>query len=229
MNLYGDQGNALVLAQRSRWRGIRFEIRNIEIGHPIDAGDLDILLIGGGQDQEQRLAADDLSGPKKSGLEAFVNDGGVALAVCGGYQLFGHYYKAGEGDILPGAGVLNAWTEHPGPRDRRCIGNIVIDTDIGPMVGFENHGGKTFLGDEAKAFGTVRRGFGNNGRDGTEGCVNLNVFGTYLHGSILPKNPAFADRLLALALERRYGSADLESLDDRLEATSQESAIKRFG
>jgi CobQ-like glutamine amidotransferase family enzyme len=234
MNLYGDRGNVICLEQRSRWRGIDFEVHAIEIGHRIDPGSIDILFIGGGQDQEQRQAAEDLSRRKRADLFAYLNDGGVALAVCGGYQLFGQYYKAGEGDVLPGAGVFDAWTEHPGPDDERCIGNVVaaVTPSVAPsmtLVGFENHGGRTSLGPEAIPLATVRSGFGNNGRDRTEGVVRGRAYGTYLHGSLLPKNPRFADLLLSQAMERRYGRGDLEPLDDRLVVAAHDAAVRRFG
>lgn len=231
MNLYGDRGNILCLEQRARWRGIGVEVRAIEPGHRLKPGEIDILFIGGGQDQEQRAAAEDLRATKRRDIQAYLEDGGVALAVCGGFQLFGEYYKAGEGDILPGIGMFDARTEHPGPGEARCIGNVVAELDPaaggGEVVGFENHGGRTFLGAGARPFAKVKKGYGNNGKDHTEGCINGNAFGTYLHGSLLPRNPVFADRLLSLALERRTGSGVLQPLDDGLELAAHRTAARR--
>ena len=155
------------------------------------------------------------------------------LVVCGAYQLFGHSYRPAVGAALPGLGILDARTVHPGPDVPRCIGNVVVswsappvagapdDEALSTIVGFENHGGRTFLGPTARPLGTVLAGHGNNARDGTEGAVSNNVFGTYLHGSLLPKNPHFADHLLGLALARRYGAGAarraLIPLDDRAE------------
>jgi hypothetical protein len=152
----------------------------------------------------------------------------VVLAVCGGYQLFGHFYRDASGAELPGLGLFDVWTEHPGPDAPRLIGNVVAELVEQPgdtLVGFENHGGRTYLGEGTEPLARVRSGHGNNGRDGTEGARYRNAFGTYLHGSLLPKNPRFADRLIALALARRYGEAPLAPLDDRIEELAHAAAL----
>jgi hypothetical protein len=154
----------------------------------------------------------------------------VVLAVCGGYQLFGRFYREASGAELAGLGVFDLWTEHPGLGAARLIGNVVAEYDGDTLVGFENHGGRTYLGDGAQPLARVRSGFGNNGRDGTEGARYRNAFGTYLHGSLLPKNPRFADRLIALALRRRYGEdIHLAPIDDRLEELAHHAALKLVG
>ena len=150
----------------------------------------------------------------------------VFLAVCGGYQLFGHYYRPGEGDDLSGLGIFDLRTVHPGPAARRCIGNLVTQREEVTLVGFENHGGRTYLGPTCRPLATVAHGFGNNGEDGTEGAAYNNSFGTYLHGSFLPKNPGFADHLLRLALAR-HGQEDLLTpLDDRVEQRAHTAAVQ---
>jgi CobQ-like glutamine amidotransferase family enzyme len=155
-----------------------------------------------------------------------VEEGLPVLAVCGGFQLFGHRYVDHEGREIPGIGLFDMETRHPGPRADRCIGDVVLSTDLGEVVGFENHGGRTYLGPGAQPFGRVVRGFGNNAGDGTEGARYRNAIGTYLHGSILPKNPALADELIRLALRRRYGREfDLPPLDDRAESRAHTAAV----
>lgn len=223
LNIYGDRGNVLTLLRRARWRGIDLAVREASLGEAVDLGAVDLLCLGGGEDRKQALAAEDLArrGP---GLRAAVGDGLAVLAICGGYQLLGAYYQPAEGERLPGVGVLDAHTL-AGPR--RLIGNVVLDAPgLGTLVGFENHSGQTFLGPGCRALGRVRprRGGGNNGRDGTEGAVHHHCVGTYLHGSVLPKNPALADFLLGGALRRRYGAAAagalLQPLDDTLETAA---------
>ena len=150
----------------------------------------------------------------------------VVLAVCGGYQLLGRYYRPAEGEDLPGLGIFDAWTVHPGPTAKRFIGNVVVRWQGATLVGFENHGGRTFLGPAARPLARVIAGYGNNGRDGTEGAVQANAFGTYLHGSLLPKNPRFADHLIALALARKYGDGELPPLDDALEEQAHAEAVR---
>ncbi|HXF82170.1 MAG TPA: glutamine amidotransferase, partial [bacterium] len=208
LNLYGDRGNLLVLAARARWRGIAVRIDECGLGDPLRPGECDLCFIGGGEDRQQHLAAQDLRAVKGGALREAVLSGAVVLAVCGGYQLLGHYYRPAAGPDLPGVGLLDLVTEHPGPRARRLIGNIVIRSPLlggATLVGFENHGGRTTLGAGVQPLGRVVTGFGNNGVDGTEGAVAGQVYGTYLHGPLLPKNPRFADHLLAAALRRRHG------------------------
>jgi lipid II isoglutaminyl synthase (glutamine-hydrolysing) len=228
MNLYGDRGNITVLARRCAWRGIDLTVDEIEPGGAL-RDDYDLAFIGGGQDREQLLVCDDLQA-KADRFRRMVKDDLVVLAVCGGYQLLGHRFLTYKGEEIPGLGVLDVTTTGG---DRRLIGNVTavarLDGIRQNLVGFENHSGQTILGPGAAALATVRRGFGNNGRDGTEGAVEGNVFGTYLHGSLLPKNPWFADHLLRLALKRKYGPGyELETLDDTLETAAQAAVIKRI-
>jgi hypothetical protein len=225
MSIYGDRGNVTCLRRRCRLRGIELAVTHIEVDEPLPT-DLDLLLMGGAQDREQRLVARDLAEVKGEALRAAVADGLVFLAVCGGYQLAGRYYRGLNGEELAGAGVFDLHTVHPGPGARRLIGNLVAEWEGGSIVGFENHGGRTQLGPDAAPLARVVRGFGNDGASGFEGARFRNAFGTYLHGPLLPKNPAFADRLIGLALERRYGSAELAPLDDRLEAAAHAAAMR---
>ena len=225
MNIYGDRGNVIALRYRCKARGIGFELSEVNVGDPFEPAQFDLVLMGGGQDREQRHIADDLveRGPS---LKAAIDDGLAALAVCGGFQMFGHRYVDHEGGIIPGIGVFDLETRHPGPLADRCIGDVVLATESGEVVGFENHGGRTYLAPGQPAFGTVKRGFGNNAEDGQEGARYKNAFGTYLHGSLLPKNPALADELIRLALERRYGEpVELQPLDDAGEAAAHAVAV----
>ena len=215
LNLYGDRGNARALERRCAARGIGAAVRGVEIGDEWSPVEADIVLVGGGQDREQRRVEADLL-RRGDGLREYVADDGVALAVCGGFQLFGRHYRGWNGEITEGIGIFDAVATHPGPKIARCVGNVIALWEGETLVGFENHGGRTYLNDEQEAFADVVSGFGNNGGDGLEGAKIKNAFGTYLHGAVLPKNPRLADRLLALALARRYGPevAELRPLDD---------------
>lgn len=204
LNLYGDRGNILTLQQRCRWRGIELRVVELGIGDALDPDAYDMLFIGGGQDRDQAPVAQDLYETKSIGLWASIEDDMPVLAVCGGYQLLAHYYRPASGPDLKGLGVFDAWTVHRGARAPRCIGDVAISWNGQTLVGFENHGGQTYLG-TAQPLGKVLKGFGNNAQDGTEGAIYRNAFGTYLHGSLLPKNPHFADHLIELALKRSYG------------------------
>ena len=226
MNLYGDRGNILCLRRRCAGRGIELMVDELEMGEPLDPAGCDLIFMGGAQDREQRRVAADLLAAKGDALRQAVASGVVVLAVCGGYQLLGRYYRPAEGEDLPGLGIFDAWTVHPGPTAKRFIGNVVVRWQGATLVGFENHGGRTFLGPAARALARVIAGHGNNGRDGTEGAVQANAFGTYLHGSLLPKNPRFADHLIALALARRYGRGELAPLDDALEGRAHAEAVR---
>lgn len=231
LNLYGDRGNIMVLAQRARWRDLGVTVTEVGLGEAVDPEAADLFFIGGGEDRQQRIASDDLCRVKRSALEDAVLDGAVMLAVCGGYQLVGRYYRPAEGEELAGVGLLDLWTEHPGPSARRLIGNLVIAVDgmDDPLIGFENHGGRTHLGPNARPLGRVLAGFGNNGEDGWEGAVARRVYGTYLHGPLLPKNPAFADRLIREALERRQPGVTLPPLPDAAAARARAVMLARLG
>jgi CobQ-like glutamine amidotransferase family enzyme len=226
MNIYADRGNILFLRRRCEWRGIGFEHATAGPGEDFDPGAHDLLYLGGGQDRDQRAVAADMVASKRDSVAAAADDGAVMLAVCGGYQLLGHSYQIGE-ERLPGLGLVELETvRSAGPR---LIGNVAIEVDLGDgarvIAGFENHGGRTHLGTDAQPLGRVIRGFGNNGEDGFEGVRRGNLIGTYLHGPLLPKNAWLADRLIELALERRYGTRpQLEPLDDTLERAAHESA-----
>ncbi len=223
MNIYGDRGNVLALAQRARWRGIEAEIRDVGIGDPIPE-EADLFFFGGGQDQEQAAVSRDLQGTKGDAIKAAVEDGAALLSVCGGYQLLGHEYRPHDAEPLPGIGLFDVVSV---AGSERFIGNVVVDTEFGPLVGFENHSGLTHLGPTAKPLGTVRVGRGNNGKDGTEGAMYRHAVGCYLHGALLPKNPRFADWLLEKALSRRYGAVALPPLEDDLEQAAHASAAER--
>jgi lipid II isoglutaminyl synthase (glutamine-hydrolysing) len=226
MNIYADRGNILFLQRRCEWRGIGFVHSGAGLGEAIDPGAHDLFYVGGGQDRDQRVVAADMVASKREALAAAADDGAALLAVCGGYQLLGHSYQMGS-DELPGLGLADLTTvREPG---ERLIGNVAIEVDLGTgprlIAGFANHGGRTYLGGDAQPLGKVVSGHGNNGKDGFEGVRRGNVIGTYLHGPLLPKNAWLADHLIALALERRYGTRpQLEPLGDELEAAAHESA-----
>jgi CobQ-like glutamine amidotransferase family enzyme len=222
LNIYGDRGNIISLLQRARWRGIKATTQAIGIGEAIDPDYFDIYFIGGGQDKQQQTIATDLA-KRAAVLKKSVDGGAVILSVCGGYQLLGHYYKPHEGDELRGISLIDA---HTVAGNRRMIGNVIVKRENGStLVGFENHSGKTFLGKDVSPLGKVSVGNGNNGDDGFEGCAQGTVYGTYLHGSILPKNPDFADELLQKALVRRHPQLKLELLDDTHETAAHKRAL----
>ena len=216
LNLYGDRGNARAIARRCEARGIAVQLRGVEIGGDWSPQEADLILVGGGQDREQRRVQADLQ-RRGDALRDYRDGGGAALAVCGGYQLFGNLYRGSDGEIMEGIGIFDMVSMHPGAQTTRCIGNVVALWEGDTVVGFENHGGRTYLNEGQDSLAEVVTGFGNNGGDGSEGARSGNCFGTYLHGAVLPKNPHLADRLISLALERRYGAewGALEPLDDR--------------
>jgi CobQ-like glutamine amidotransferase family enzyme len=226
MNIYADRGNILFLQRRCEWRGIRFAYAGAGPGERFDPDAHDLIYVGGGQDRDQQLVAEDLSRSKRDALVSAAERGAVVLAVCGGCQLRGHRYRRAE-QRMAGLGLVDLETvREAGPR---LIGNVVIEADLGgrahQIAGFENHGGRTYLGAGAQPLGRVLEGHGNNGRDGLEGVRWRNVFGTYLHGPLLPKNAPLADHLIGLALAHNGGRAlDLEPLEDSLEAAAHESA-----
>jgi hypothetical protein len=231
LNLYGDRGNIATLTRRAQWRGIDVRIAEARLGDPIDPDASDLYFIGGGEDRQQRLASPDLCRLKGPALRQAAERGAAILGVCGGYQLLGHYYRPAEGPDLEGLGLLDLHTVHPGPGTRRLIGNIVIrEATSGQMlVGFENHGGRTHLGRNARPLGQVVVGFGNNGEDHHEGAVWEHVYGTYLHGPLLPKNPHLADLLITTALRRRFGDVTLAPLPDEEERRAAAAAAERAG
>jgi lipid II isoglutaminyl synthase (glutamine-hydrolysing) len=225
MNIYADRGNIAVLRARCEWRGMGFELAASSLGEPLEADAHDLFYIGGGQDRDQVTVARDLAEAKRDALHAAADREAVVLAVCGGFQLLGESYQLGA-ERLPGVGLVDLRTvREEGPR---LIGNCAIETDLGGdsrvIAGFENHGGRTYLGPGERALGRVVKGFGNNGRDGTEGVRRANVIGTYLHGPLLPKNVWLADRLIELAL-----GIELAPLDDRLEQAAHASARRAAG
>lgn len=226
MNIYADRGNILFLRRRCEWRGIEFSYAAAGPGERFDPDSHDLLYIGGGQDRDQLAVAADMVETKRDALAAAVTEGRSLLAVCGGYQLLGHGYQLGE-ERLPGLGLVDLETvRETGPR---LIGNVAIEVDLGSgprtVAGFENHGGRTYLGAGAQPLGTVIEGFGNNGVDGLEGVRQANLIGTYLHGPLLPKNAWLADHLIATSLEHRYGHPPaLEPLDDELELAAEAQA-----
>src|SRR5437879_286841 len=224
MNIYGDRGNILTLVKRPECRGVSVSVEAIGRGPAPDLSGIDLIFWGGGQDRDQELVFRDAAEHKVAAIRSAIEGGAVVLAVCGGYQLLGESYVTADGKKLPGLGLVDLHTV-PGPR--RNIGNIVIETSglgLAPptLVGFENHSGKTYLGPGLQPLGRVLRGAGNNGEDGFEGVASGNVFGTYLHGSLLPKNPHLADLLLSRALQRR-GLRRLEPLDDTVEMSAHDS------
>ncbi|MGA7910553.1 MAG: glutamine amidotransferase [Candidatus Dormiibacterota bacterium] len=228
MNIYGDRGNILALLKRAEWRG--FDARAIELGRGSqkEMEDVDVFFFGGGQDREQALVYEDLLEFKQEPLQRAVAEGAQILAVCGGYQLLGHYYQTGEGEKFPGIGLIDVRTE---AGKKRFIGDVVVETQVegltpNTLVGFENHSGRTFLGSNARPLGKVRLGHGNNGSDGFEGCIQGGVIGTYLHGSLLPKNPHLADYLIRNALKRR-GAGELSPLDDSAELAAHDRILLR--
>lgn len=246
MNIYGDTGNIICLQKRCQWRGIEVEVKNISIGDKLSSRDCDLYFFGGGQDESQIAVSKDLV-KKRVVLKEEVERGVPLLSICGGYQLLGDYYKPSEGEKLKGVGIFNAYTN---ASDTRMIGNIVIEVmsnELGVMsktknnshnpspithnslVGFENHSGRTFLNEGAQPLGKVIKGFGNNGEDKSEGCIYKNAIGCYMHGSLLPKNPALADWLIQKALEVKYGKeVELKPLDDELETRAHDFAVKKF-
>jgi hypothetical protein len=228
MNIYGDRGNILTLLKRAEWRDYDARLLELGRGNTKRMDEVDVFFFGGGQDREQALVYEDLLEHKQPPLERAVAAGAVVLAVCGGYQLLGHYYQTAEGERFPGIGLIDVRTE---AGKRRFIGDVVVDTNIDDLlpttlVGFENHSGRTFLGPQAAPMGRVRLGFGNNGSDSTEGCLQGGVVGTYLHGSLLPKNPHLADYLMRQALSRR-GAVELSPLDDSVELSAHERILER--
>lgn len=229
LNLYGDQGNIICMKKRLEWRNIDCSVTEVSIGESAKFTDFDIFFIGGGQDFEQEILLGDLAGGKADEIKAAVADGKTFLTICGGYQMLGSYYKTWDGQMCDFIGAIDYYTV--GAKDR-MIGNFMYKcgTESGgsTVVGFENHSGKTFLGSGVSPLGTILSGYGNNGEDKTEGVRYNNVFGTYSHGPVLPKNPQLADFILKTALSQKYTSFDFEPLDDTFENNANEYMIKRL-
>ncbi|MEK7096865.1 MAG: glutamine amidotransferase [Patescibacteria group bacterium] len=232
MNTYGDRGNIITLSYRLNKMGIKPIVNKISINEPGELiSKMDLIFMGGAQDKQQEIVNQDLKS-KGSFLKKAINDGVPGLYVCGAYQFLGKYYKEANGNIIDGIGTFDIYTESPGLNVPRCIGNIVIESKLFPktkLVGFENHGGRTYLGDKNLTFANVIRGYGNNGEDKTEGLYYKNSFGTYLHGPILPKNPELADYLIEKAVQRKYGKdVKLKKVDNKWENKAREFVINKL-
>ena len=227
LNLYGDRGNILCLSKRCEWRGIQTKITEYQLDDDLDLSDVDILFLGGGSDREQQIVTKRLL-DMKSEIQAYVENGGVLTAICGGYQLIGHYYNL-ENEKIKGLSLVDSYTE---AKPNRLIGNIVIKSTLEgqteSIVGFENHAGRTYIGDH-EPLGKVVCGFGNNAEDQTEGILYHNIVGTYLHGPLFPKNPKLADFIIKRALQQKCPSGfDFPDLDDTAENTANEYIVNRF-
>lgn len=225
LNMYGDGGNVKILKYRAEKRGIATEVCNLSKGGAFEGEKYDIVILGGGQDFEMDIVSGDLQGDKKEALHAYIENGGVLLAVGSGYQMLGESYFTSSGEKREGLGFLPFKTEK---NEERLVGNIAAEIDGNIAVGFENHGGRTFIGD-MEPLGKVLSGFGNNGTDKGEGVRFKNTFGTNFHGPMLAKSPEFADALLKLALERRYGEVTLMPLSDEFENKARETILKKMG
>jgi CobQ-like glutamine amidotransferase family enzyme len=243
MNLYGDYGNIITLTKRCEWRNINVEIISIFIGDKYDFSDVDLIFLGGGQDSDQLAISSDLLA-RRSAIKNAIESDAVALTICGGYQLFGKYFSTHTGTEIPGIDIFNAWTI---ASNTRMIGNALISCEKTRLhwpdnpninkisdkqvllVGFENHSGRTFLGESCMPLGSAIIGYGNDGTNSMEGCRYRQAFGTYLHGSLLPKNPWFADYLISIALQHRYKTDhELVKLNDSLEKAAQEAIIVKL-
>lgn len=222
MNIYGDTGNVRALTYRLQQRNIASQVVMCEVGEPLPT-DADIIVAGGGQDSGQLVVEKDII-KRRHILKGMASDGVVMLVICGTYQLFGHRFITAEQATIKGVGMFDMETK---AGSQRLIGNIIVDSEFGELVGFENHSGKTQLAATQASLGRVVKGAGNNGHDHKEGATFLNVFGTYMHGPILPKNPQFADELLKRALSRKYGDVELTSINDLEEKAAAEIAKKR--
>lgn len=222
MNIYGDWGNTLTLKKRLEWRGYKVELLEHHPGADFPKN-VDLIIGGGGQDSGQEKIKDDLVaiGPQ---LHKLAEDDVPMLVICGLYQLFGRFFKTSEGQKIDGISIFKAET-HGGPT--RLIGNITTDSPFGSIVGYENHSGLTYLDKEQEALGNVILGAGNNSEDSKEGAIYKNVIGSYLHGSLLPKNPQLADYLIQKAIEKKYGKADLDKLDDTIATKARSIAMDR--
>jgi hypothetical protein len=230
LNLYGDNGNIRTMEQRLAWRGLNSRVTRLSFGPINPAEDYDIIFIGGGQDFEQELLVKDLFDHKASWLREEIQKGTVILGICGGYQMLGKYYEAADGTRVDFLGGIDVYTT---ASDKRMIGNFAFEYrrengEAFPVVGFENHNGQTWLGPEVAPLGKILQGYGNNGEDGTEGARYQNVFATYSHGPLLPKNARIADELLGIAFERKYGEP-LPELEHAMEDAALLDIQKQLG
>lgn len=232
MNIYGDRGNVIVLQKRCEWRGINAQVLQLNVGFDERALEkCDIILMGGAQDKQQEAVAKDLF-EKQSILKAKIERNTPGLYICGAYQMLGNYYQEANGHKIPGLKIFDLYTENPGEKAKRLIGNVITECKLidQKLIGFENHGGRTYLGKHLTAFGKVVKGFGNNAKDGGEGGVYKNSIGTYLHGPLLPKNPLLADYLIGKALKNKYGKdIKLAKLDDIFAEQARIAIAKRLG
>ena len=229
LNLYGDRGNIRCLSKRLEWRKIEYDVTPVKIGDKVNLADYDLFFIGGGQDFEQEVLLSDLKSGKGDEIRSAIEDGKTFLCICGGYQMMGHYYETKDGVKCEFLGAANF---HTVGGDVRMIGNYAFtceeESGGSTIVGFENHSGRTYLGEGTKPLGHVLSGYGNNGEDKTEGVRYKNVYGSYSHGPILPKNPEFADHLLRTALIRKYGNADvLTPLSDTFEMAAHATILDK--
>lgn len=236
MSTYGDHGNILVLQKRLSWRNIRGVVKSISVGsHANELFSCDVIFMGGAQDRQQKIVSDDIKKGKAQALLEMIENNVPGLYICGAYQLLGKYYKEADGTELPGLGIFDVYTENPGG-GQRLIGNVAATLTFSDelknniIVGFENHGGRTYLGKNVMPLGKIIKGFGNNGKDQTEGAVYKNSLCSYFHGPILSKNPSLADYLITKALERKYKEKiELPKLDDSLENIAKEVTLSRLG
>lgn len=244
MSTYGDRGNVICLQQRARWRGIEVQVVPLDLQAPVDdIYKVDVLVGGGAQDRQQEIVMRDLKGAKAEAIREKIESGTPGVFTCGAPQLLGHYYEPALGQRIEGLGLLDFVSKHPGPDARRCIGNVVFEVtasrlaeDLKAMlgkppiiIGFENHGGRTYLG-KVEPLGRVISGYGNNGEDKTEGAFYQNAIATYSHGPLLPKNPFVADWLIQTALADKYKTPiSLKPLDDTLAMQAREAMFKRLG
>lgn len=235
MSTYGDRGNIIVLKKRCEWRDIDVIVEEITLKTPVKKlKECDLVFMGGAQDRQQKLVGEDFISNKGPVIKELVENNVPALFVCAAYQFVGHYYRPYQGDDIPGAGIFDLTTQHPGDQAKRLIGNVVA-TLINPLelkgqtiVGFENHGGRTRLGPKMKPLAKIISGFGNNGEDGYEGAVYKNSIGSYFHGPLLTKNPHVSDWLIHKALQHKYEkSIILSQLDNALEQQAHAYLIKR--
>lgn len=229
LNLYGDRGNVTAIKKRLEWRGIGCEIVNANIGDKTDLRDCDIFFIGGGQDFEQGVLLKDIASGKGDAIKDAIESGKVFLAICAGYQILGKYYKTHTGEVCDFIGALDIYTVG---QKKRMIGNYVYECELGgrktEIVGFENHSGKTYLGEGVRPFGKILYGNGNNSEDKTEGARYKNVYATYAHGPVLPKNPYFTDELIRVALKNKYGDDAISELDDTFELDAHKYMVNRL-